>query len=244
MRHLVIVPTYNEAINITRLIQAILALGECYHILIVDDGSPDGTADLVSAQIATDPTRVFLLQRPRKMGLGTAYVAGFKWALSRQFDCVYEMDADFSHLPEDLKAMSLVLEAGETDLIVGSRYIGGVRIINWPMQRLILSYGASVYTRLLTRLPIFDSTAGFMGYRVSIFSKIDLDRVCARGYFFQILMKYLVWRLGGRMVEYPIVFHERRDGQTKMTKSIIWEALISVALLPFIYRRFLKKAHD
>lgn len=239
MRHLVIVPTYNEAENIERLISELLVLDESFHVLVVDDGSPDGTADLVLSSQGKFPGRVFLLTRPQKLGLGTAYILGFTWALQEKFDFIYEMDADFSHLPEDLYEMSRILIQNNVDLVVGSRYIGGVRIMNWPMRRLILSYGASIYTRWITGLPIFDSTAGFMGYRASIFKSIQLEKINAKGYFFQILMKYLVWKSGGVLQEYPIVFHERRDGQTKMSKSIIWEALISVAMLPLMYRKYL-----
>ncbi len=241
MRHLVIVPTYNEADNLGRLIDVLMDIsGPTFHLLVVDDGSPDGTAQIAKSAAHQHPGRIFVLERAGKLGIGTAYVAGFQWAIAQGYDFVYEMDADFSHPPEALATMAHTLVGGEADLVVGSRYIGGVRVINWPMRRLILSTCASRYARLVTGLPILDTTAGFMGYRTSIFSKIRLDRIQAKGYFFQILMKYLVWKLGYRLKEIPIVFHERRDGQTKLSSGIFWEALVSVLFLPLGYRRYIQ----
>ncbi len=240
MRHLVIVPTYNEADNIGRLIEVVMTLSSGgFHMLVVDDGSPDGTAHLVKSVVDQYPGRLFLLPRSGKLGIGTAYVAGFKWARETQYDFVYEMDADFSHPPEALIQMAELLESGHADLVIGSRYIDGVRVINWPMRRLLLSTCASMYTRWVTRLPILDTTAGFMGYRLSILDKIKLDRIQAKGYFFQILMKFLVWKMGFVLKEVPIIFYERRDGQTKLSSGIFWEALMSVLFLPLVYRKYL-----
>jgi len=236
--HLVIIPTYNEADNISRMIDVVLALSVGFHVLVVDDGSPDGTADLVGHRCIQFPDRVFLLSRHEKNGVGMAYVAGFIWAQQAGYDFVYELDSDFSHPPEDLVVMAQLLSSRQADLVVGSRYIDGVRVINWPMKRLLLSYFASMYTRFWTRLPVQDTTAGFMGYRLRVMDCLALDRFQFRGYLFQIVMKFLVWKKGFVIREIPIIFSERRDGQTKMNASIFWEALVWVIFLPLIYQKY------
>jgi dolichol-phosphate mannosyltransferase len=222
-RALIIVPTYNECENIARLIDSVLEKDSRLEILVVDDGSPDGTGDIVEGIMATNP-RVHILRRPKKMGLGTAYVAGFRWALERGYDIVFEMDADFSHdpahLPEFLSAIA------RTDLVLGSRYREGkVTIVNWPIQRLLLSYFANVYARFVTGLPIWDATGGFKCFRREVLQAIDFDRVVSNGYAFQIEMSFRAWKKGYRIVEVPIVFVDRTEGQSKMSKAIVREAI-------------------
>jgi dolichol-phosphate mannosyltransferase len=227
---LVIIPTYNEAENVPRLVPAVLGLGQDIHVLVVDDGSPDGTADLVKAMMNGD-RRVHLMQRPAKMGLGTAYVAGFKFAIRESFEYIFEMDADFSHDPAEIP---LFLEkAQEYDLVIGSRYTKGVRVLNWPIQRLLLSYFANVYTRVVTGLPLHDATGGFKCYRKRVLQAIDLDRIKSNGYAFQIEMSYKAWKKGFRLTEIPIVFLDRRSGVSKMSKKIVREALFMLLTLRF-----------
>ncbi|HOT97871.1 MAG TPA: polyprenol monophosphomannose synthase [bacterium] len=223
MKSLVIIPTYNEKQNIEAIIQAILAQEiPGIEILIVDDGSPDGTGALVAAMMEREP-RLHLLSRERKMGLGTAYVAGFRFALAHDFDRVIEMDADFSHDPRDLKRL---LEASdEADIVIGSRYITGVNVVNWPLRRLLLSMFASYYTRIITGLPLRDCTAGFKCFRREVLEHIDLDRVRSDGYSFQIEMNFRAWVHGFRIQEIPIVFVDRAAGASKMSKKIIYEAV-------------------
>jgi dolichol-phosphate mannosyltransferase len=222
-RALVIVPTYNERENIARLIDSVLAQDPRLDVLVVDDGSPDGTADIVDGIIAGS-RRVNILRRPRKMGLGTAYVAGFRWALERGYGFVFEMDADFSHdptqLPEFLKAIQ------SADLVLGSRYRNGkVSVVNWPISRLILSYFANVYARQVTGLQVWDATGGFKCFRRAVLEAIDLNKVRSNGYAFQIEMSYRASRRGFRIVEIPIVFVDRTEGQSKMSKMIVREAV-------------------
>jgi dolichol-phosphate mannosyltransferase len=222
-RALVIVPTYNERFNIARLIPAILAQDPSFEILVVDDGSPDGTGAIVDGIAATNP-RVNVIHREGKLGLGTAYIAGFRWALERKYDLVFEMDADFSHNPERLPEF---LEAiREADLVLGSRYQDGhVNVVNWPMSRLFLSYGANVYARFVTGLPIFDTTGGFKCFRRNVLESIDLNSVKSNGYAFQIEMSYRVWKRGFRLIEIPIIFVDRTEGVSKMSKKIVREAV-------------------
>ena len=220
-RALIVIPTYNEADNIQQLIPRILGKGAHFEALVVDDNSPDGTAEAVKALKASD-ARVHLLQREKKMGLGTAYVAGFRYALANGFDYVFEMDADFSHDPDELPKM--YQKAQECDLVIGSRYISGVNVVNWPMRRLLLSYMANVYTRWITGMPVRDATGGFKCYRRKVLEAINLDNIHSNGYAFQIEMNFLSWKKGFRICEIPIVFVDRRVGISKMSKNIISEA--------------------
>jgi dolichol-phosphate mannosyltransferase len=222
-RALVIVPTYNERENIARLIDSVLAQDSRLEILVVDDGSPDGTADIVRTIKAQNP-RVDILCRPRKMGLGTAYVAGFRWALERGYDFVFEMDADFSHDPNHLPEFLRAIQAA--DLVLGSRYREGkVTVVNWPIARLILSYFANVYARRVTGLEVWDATGGFKCFRRAVLEAIDLNKVRSNGYAFQIEMSYRESKRGFRLIEIPIVFVDRTEGQSKMSKSIVREAV-------------------
>ena len=221
MDKLVIIPTYNERENIETLLERLLALPFGLEVLVVDDNSPDGTGDLVAARQEKDP-RIHLLRRAGKMGLGSAYVAGFRYALSQGAQFVFEMDADFSHDPE---AIGDFLKAAENvDLVLGSRYLHGVTVVNWPLSRLILSYSANVYTRVITGLPVRDATGGFKCFRRRALESVDLDGVRSDGYSFQIEMSYKIWRKGLRIVEIPITFVDRRAGVSKMNRRIVWEA--------------------
>ena len=222
-RALVIVPTYNERFNIARLIPAILAQDPSLEILVVDDGSPDGTGAIVDG-IAANNARVHVIHRAEKLGLGTAYIAGFRWALERKYDLVFEMDADFSHNPERLPEFLAAIK--ESDVVLGSRYQDGhVNVVNWPMSRLFLSYGANIYARAVTGLPIFDTTGGFKCFRRNVLESIDLNSVKSNGYAFQIEMSYRVWKRGFSLVEIPIIFVDRAEGVSKMSKKIVREAI-------------------
>jgi len=221
MDKLVIVPTYNERENIDPLIEKVLSLPYGLDILIVDDGSPDGTASLVQAWQQKSP-RVHLLQRPRKMGLGSAYRDGFRYALENGAQFIFEMDADFSHDPNALG--EFLHHAEDADIVLGSRYLNGVTVVNWPLSRLILSYTANLYTRIITGLPLADSTGGFKCFRRRALEGVRLDRVKSEGYSFQIEMSYRCWRRGFKIKEIPIVFVDRRAGVSKMSRKIIWEA--------------------
>jgi dolichol-phosphate mannosyltransferase len=222
-RALVIVPTYNERDTIRRIIEAVLAQGPQFEILVVDDGSPDGTGALVD-DIAAGNSRVHALHRARKMGLGTAYLAGFRWALERDYEFIFEMDADFSHDPNHLPVF--LEAASDADLVLGSRYRQGkVTVVNWPISRLILSYFANIYARAVTGLPLFDGTGGFKCFRRRVLEAIALDEVRSNGYAFQIEMSFRAWRRGFRIVEIPIVFVDRTEGQSKMSRRIVWEAI-------------------
>ena len=222
-RALVIVPTYNERFNIARLIPAVLAQDPSLEVLVVDDGSPDGTGAIVDG-IAANNARVHVIHRASKLGLGTAYIAGFRWALERKYDLVFEMDADFSHNPERLPEF---LEAiRESDVVLGSRYQNGhVNVVNWPMSRLFLSYGANIYARFVTGLPIFDTTGGFKCFRRNVLESIDLNSVKSNGYAFQIEMSYRAWKRGFQLFEIPIIFVDRTEGVSKMSKKIVREAI-------------------
>ena len=221
-RALVIVPTYNESRNLPGLVPSILAQDLRLEVLVVDDGSPDGTGRMADEMAARDP-RVHVLHRAAKEGLGRAYLAGFRWALERGYDFVFEMDADFSHDP---KFLPRFLDAiGQADLVIGSRYKTGVNVINWPMGRLLLSYYANVYARVVTGLPLSDATGGFKCFRRRVLEAVDLDRVRSNGYAFQIEMSFRAWKKGMRLVEIPIVFVDRVEGQSKMSKRIVREAV-------------------
>ena len=224
---LVIIPTYNEKENIEKIIRAIFSLPAVYHILIVDDGSPDGTASIVKNLRQEYPERLFILERPGKQGLGTAYITGFKWGIDKEYDFLFEMDADFSHNPADLLLLHQTCIKG-ADLAIGSRYKSGVNVINWPMGRVLMSYFASVYVRMVTGMKIYDTTSGFKCYRRRVLEKIDLDRIRFKGYAFQIEMKFTTWKLGFRVEEVPIVFTDRREGTSKMSGGIFNEALWGV----------------
>lgn len=232
MRRLVIIPTYNEIDNISAMIDKVFSLPIEFDLLIIDDGSPDGTAAVVKERQAEFPERLHLVEREGKLGLGTAYIAGFKWALERNYDYVFEMDCDFSHNPDDLVRLYERAEEGY-DVVVGSRYIKGVNVVNWPMSRLLMSYGASLYVRMVTWMPMHDSTAGFVCYSHKALETIDLDKVRMKGYGFQIEMKYSAWKLGLKLSEVSIVFTERREGVSKMSGGIFGEAFFGVMKLPF-----------
>lgn len=222
-RSLVIIPTYNERENITKIIPAALAQDENLDVLIVDDGSPDGTGAIVDQMAAENP-RIHALHREGKLGLGTAYVAGFKWALSRDYEFIFEMDADFSHNPETLPKFLEAIQ--NADLVLGSRYINGqINVVNWPISRLFLSYSANIYARQITRLRVFDATGGFKCFRRRVLEAIDLDDVRSNGYAFQIEMTFRAWKKGFRIVEIPIVFVDRTEGASKMSKKIVREAV-------------------
>ena len=229
-RGIVIIPTYNEIENIEAIINAVFALPSVYHVLIVDDNSPDGTAQKVSAMQAQNADRLFLEVRTKKAGLGTAYVHGFKWALSKSYDFIFEMDADFSHNPLDLENLLAACENG-ADVAIGSRYSNGVNVVNWPLSRVLLSYFASVYVRMITGMKIADATAGFKCYKRIVLEKINLDRIKFVGYAFQIEMKYRAFVLQFVIQEVPIIFTDRTKGQSKMSGGIIREAVVGVIML-------------
>lgn len=222
---LVVIPAYNEAENIPRLLPMVVAQAPNTEVLVVDDHSPDGTATLVKDLMAADP-RIHLVERAAKMGLGTAYVAGFRYAIANAFDYVVSMDADFSHDPAEIRNFLEKIQG--CDLVVGSRYVDGVRILNWPMSRLLLSYFGNLYSRFITGLPVCDATSGFKCYRRGVLEGIDLDRMKSNGYAFQIEMVYKAWKKGFTLAEVPITFLERRSGASKMSRQIVYEAVFMV----------------
>jgi len=230
MKKIVVIPTYNEAENIVALIEELHQNVDDLHVLVVDDSSPDGTANLVKKLMQTDD-RAHIIERPVKNGLGTAYCAGFAWALENGFDVIMEMDADFSHNPDIIPVMLKEIE--NYDLVIGSRYISGVNVVNWPLSRLILSYSANLYTKIITGMPVKDATGGFKCFRAEILREIDLTKVKSNGYGFQIEMNYRLWKKGARIKEIPIIFIDRRSGVSKMNKKIIWEAIFLVWKLKF-----------
>ena len=232
-KKLVIIPTYNEIENIAKIIAAVFAIPGGYHILVIDDGSPDGTAAAVKALQAAHPDRLFLVERSGKLGLGTAYVTGFKWALERDYDYVFEMDADFSHDPADLPRLLAACTEGGADMSVGSRYCDGVNVVNWPMGRILMSYCASIYVRSILGFRIYDSTAGFVCYSRRVLETLDLDAVRMKGYGFQIELKYTAHKLGFRIAEVPVIFVNRKEGTSKMSGSIFGEAFWGVLALRF-----------
>jgi dolichol-phosphate mannosyltransferase len=231
MRRVVIIPTYNERENISKMIDTVMSLDGLFDLLIVDDGSPDGTADIVREQQKNYAERLFMIERSGKLGLGTAYIAGFKYALERGYDRIFEMDCDFSHNPNDLARLDAMLD--RSDVAIGSRYSKGVNVVNWPMGRLLMSYFASKYVRIVTRMPVCDATAGFVGYRREVLERIDLDNIAMNGYGFQIEMKYSAWRLGFSISEVSIIFIDREEGTSKMSSGIFGEAFFGVLKLPF-----------
>ncbi len=238
-RNLVIIPTYNEIENISKIIPAVYAVNPDYHILIIDDGSPDGTAAAVKELQKTNSERLFLIERSGKLGLGTAYITGFKWALERGYDHVFEMDADFSHNPEDLPRLLAACTEGGADMSVGSRYCDGINVVNWPIGRILISYCASIYVRTVLNFRIFDSTAGFVCYSRKVLETIDLDAVKMHGYGFQIELKYTAKCFGFKIKEVPVIFVNRKEGTSKMSGSIFGEAFWGVLALRF--RKIKKK---
>ena len=225
---LVIIPTYNEASNIRQVIDLVLAQPTPISILVVDDNSGDGTADVVRAAAEEAPDRVDLIERSGKLGLGTAYLRGFRYALARGYTYICEMDADLSHDPDDLPRLIATVEEGRADLAIGSRYVDGVRVINWPLSRLVLSYAAGIYTRAITGMPLRDVTAGFKCFHRRVLEALPLDRVNSDGYAFQVEMHYRTWRAGFRFKEIPVIFTERTEGESKMRREIVVEAAFKV----------------
>ena len=228
---IVIIPTYNERENIENIIRAVFALEKVFHILIIEDGSPDGTASIVKTLQQEFPERLFMIERKGKLGLGTAYIAGFKWSLEHNYEYIFEMDADFSHNPADLPRLYKACAEEGADVAIGSRYISGVNVVNWPMGRVLMSYFASKYVRLITGIPVQDTTAGFKCYRRRVLETIDLDGIRFKGYAFQIEMKFTAYKCGFKIVEVPVIFINRELGTSKMNSSIFGEAFFGVIKL-------------
>ena len=230
-KKLVIIPTYNEKENIEAIIRKVFSLPGTYHILVIDDGSPDGTADIVKTLQETFSDRLFLIERSGKQGLGTAYITGFRWSLAHAYDYTFEMDADFSHNPDDLPRLLAACTEGGADLAIGSRYCDGISVVNWPIGRILMSYCASVYTRTVLGIPIYDCTAGFKCYSRNLLESIDFENVRMKGYGFQIELKYTAYKLGFRITEVPVIFINRKKGSSKMSGSIFGEAFWGVMKL-------------
>lgn len=229
---IVIIPTYNEKENMEKIVRAVFSLEKCFHILIIDDGSPDGTADIVKRLMRDEfADRLFLVERTGKLGLGTAYIAGFKWALERDYEYIFEMDADFSHNPNDLPRLYAACHDEGADVSVGSRYITGVNVVNWPMGRVLMSYFASKYVRFVTGISVNDTTAGFVCYRRRVLQTLEFDKIRFKGYAFQIEMKYTAYRIGFKIKEVSVVFVNRKEGTSKMSGGIFSEALFGVMRL-------------
>lgn len=246
MEKLVVIPTYNEKENITNILHAIFNLNEGFHVLVIDDGSPDGTAQIVKDLQAKFNGQLFIEERKGKLGLGTAYIHGFKWAIARNYAFIFEMDADFSHNPADLIRLYDACKNKGADVAVGSRYIKGGGVVNWPKNRIALSKGASLYTRIITWMPVKDPTAGFMCYKKEVLEAINLDEIRFVGYAFQIEMKFAAWKLGFRIKEVAIIFQDRTHGVSKMNKGIVKEGILGVLKLRWYsfftnYRKRLKK---
>lgn len=218
---IVIIPTYNEKENMEKIIRAVFALDKCFHILVIDDGSPDGTANIVQRLMQTEYSdRLFIIERQGKLGLGTAYITGFKWALQHQYDYIFEMDADFSHNPDDLPRLYAACHDKGYDVAIGSRYVSGVNVVNWPIGRVLMSYFASKYVRFITGFNVHDTTAGFKCYKRRVLETISLDKIRFKGYAFQIEMKYTAYKIGFKIKEVPVVFVNRREGVSKMNGGI------------------------
>lgn len=228
---IIIIPTYNEKENIENIIRAVFGLEKVFHILVIEDGSPDGTADIVRRLQQEYPEQLFMVERSGKQGLGTAYICGFKWGIEHGYDYIFEMDADFSHNPKDLPRLYAACAEEGYDLSIGSRYVSGVNVVNWPMGRVLMSYYASRYVHFITRIPVRDTTAGFKCYRRRVLETIDLDNIRFKGYAFQIEMKYTVWKCGFKIKEVPVVFVNRELGTSKMNSSIFGEAVFGVLRL-------------
>ena len=229
---IVIIPTYNEKENMEKIVRAVFSLEKCFHILVIDDGSPDGTADIVKRLMRDEfADRLFLVERTGKLGLGTAYIAGVKWALERDYEYIFEMDADFSHNPNDLPRLYAACHDEGADVSVGSRYITGVNVVNWPMGRVLMSYFASKYVRFVTGISVNDTTAGFVCYRRRVLKTLEFDKIRFKGYAFQIEMKYTAYRIGFKIKEVSVVFVNRKEGTSKMSGGIFSEALFGVMRL-------------
>ncbi|KAF5060732.1 Polyprenol monophosphomannose synthase [anaerobic digester metagenome] len=239
---LVVIPTYNEKENIERIIRKVFSLEKEFDVLIVEDNSPDGTAEIVRRLMQEYPGRLHMEERKGKLGLGTAYIHGFKWALQREYEFIFEMDADFSHNPDDLLRLYDACANQGADVAIGSRYIKGVNVVNWPMGRVLMSYFASYYVRMVTRMKIMDTTAGFKCYRRRLLQTIDFSKIKFTGYAFQIEMKYTAWKLGFKIIEVPIIFTDRTEGQSKMSRGIFKEAILGVIQLRFKRIRPVKAA--
>jgi dolichol-phosphate mannosyltransferase len=240
---IVIIPTYNEKENIEKIIRAVFSLERPFDVLIVDDGSPDGTASIVKRMQGEFPERLFMLERSGKLGLGTAYIAGFKYALEREYEYIFEMDADFSHNPKDLPRLYNTCAKNGADVAIGSRYITGVNVVNWPVSRVLMSYFASIYVRIISGMNIRDTTAGFKCYRRKVLETIDLDKIRFKGYAFQIEMKFTAYILGFRLEEIPIIFINRVEGVSKMNSGIFGEALFGVIQLKWdsLFKKYPRK---
>ena len=243
---IVIIPTYNEKENIENIIRAVFALEKEFHILVIEDGSPDGTAAIVRRLQQEFPERLFMVERSGKQGLGTAYICGFKWGLEHGYDYIFEMDADFSHAPADLPRLYAACADEGNDLAIGSRYVSGVNVVNWPMGRVLMSYYASRYVQFVTGIPVRDTTAGFKCYRRRVLETIDLDAVRFKGYAFQIEMKYTAYKCGFRIKEVPVIFVNRELGTSKMNSSIFGEAVFGVLRLRWDgwFRKYPKASAD
>lgn len=246
MEKLVIIPTYNEKDNIRRIIDAVFSLQQDFHILIVDDGSPDGTGAIVKSLQQQHNDALFLEERSGKQGLGTAYIHGFKWGLDKGYHFIFEMDADFSHNPKDLPRLYEACTTGGGDVAVGSRYVPGGRTENWPWNRAVLSYGASVYVRLITWMNVKDATAGFVCYKRSVLETINLDAIQFVGYAFQIEMKFTAWKLGFKIKEVPITFVDRKEGYSKMSKGIVKEGILGVLKIQWqsLFKRYERRVRN
>ncbi len=235
---IVIIPTYKEKENIEKIIRYVFNLPKDFHILIIDDNSPDGTADIVKNLIKEFPNKLHIVEREGKLGLGTAYLTGFKWALEHNYQYIFEMDADFSHNPDDLVHLHDACEKG-AGMSIGSRYVSGINVVNWPLGRVLMSYGASMYVRFITRMKVYDSTAGFVCYTADVLKTIDLECISMKGYGFQIEMKFNTWKHGFKIKEVPIVFIDRQEGTSKMSGGIFSEALFGVVKMK--WKSFFRK---
>jgi len=226
-KSLVVIPTYNEKENAEQIIRKVMSMKTPFHMLFIDDNSPDGTAGIIKSLQPEFPNRLFIVEREGKLGLGTAYITGFRWAIERQYDYIFEMDCDFSHNPDDLERLLITVQNG-ADLAIGSRYISGINVINWPLGRVLMSYFASVYVRMVTGMKVMDTTAGFKCYRRKVLEAIRFDAITLKGYGFQIEMKFTAFKLGFKIVEVPLIFTDRREGTSKMSGGIFSEALWGV----------------
>jgi len=246
---IVVIPTYNEKENVSAILHSVFALQQDFHAIVIDDGSPDGTAQIVKELQLKFPGQLFIEERRGKQGLGTAYIHGFKWAIARGYQYIFEMDADFSHSPNDLPRLYDACKNGGADVAIGSRYVKGGGVVNWPSDRRALSKGGSVYTRMITWMPVKDPTAGFMCYKKEVLETINLDQIVFVGYAFQIEMKFAAWKLHFKLKEVPIIFQDRTQGTSKMNKGIIKEGVLGVLKLRWLslfknYRRRVKKTED